>query len=197
VSRPLAPANPLQALIQQAASAPAETGNTARYRRRFASAGTGQVIVADVSGSMADLAWGGKRKIEVLREALAGAPPARLIAFSSSPSEIASSAELPEPGGGTAMHRALDAASAIRPERTLVISDGQPDDEGLALASAERLSGAIDVLYIGPDGDYAAIAFMRALARAGAGRYASHDLRRAGAMLLGQTIRGLLPGGSR
>ncbi len=190
--KPLTTTNPLQALIQQAAGQPAQAGAIARHQHRASTAGTGQIILADVSGSMAEPAWGGRRKIDVLREAIAGAPPARLISFSSRPDVLPSAEAIPEPNGSTALHLGLEEAAKLRPARTLVISDGRPDDEALALRAADALPGTIDVIYVGPDGDIEAIAFMRRLASRGGGRYYGHDLRKASAALLAPAIRGLL-----
>jgi hypothetical protein len=196
VTSPLAPKDPFADILARAAKAPKVTGETGRYQRRLDTSGTGQVVILDVSSSMAEPA-GARTKIEILRDALVDLPPARLLAFSSTAQEIASAADLPLPSGGTALHLALDLAAAWRPARSLVISDGRPDSEPAALASADRLPGTIDVLYCGPDDDLQAKAFLRRLARLGAGRYAAHDLRRA-PVALGPAIRILLlPGGSR
>lgn len=187
--------DPLRALIRRAMGSSPDSGTLARYRVRADSAGSGQVVLADVSGSMAEDAWGGRRKVEVLRGALEGAGPARLIAFASRPTPVSSPAALPEPGGSTALHLALDEAARVRPARTLVVSDGRPDSEWDALAAADRLPGAIDVIYVGPDGDHAAIDFMRRLASRGGGRYHGCDLRRSSAPLLGSAVRALLGSG--
>lgn len=56
-------------------------------------------------------------------------------------------------------------------------SDGQPDNAERALAVAARFRGAIDVLYVGPESDHAAIAFMRRLAGAAGGDVQMHDMR--------------------
>jgi hypothetical protein len=185
----LAPKDPFAALIAQAAAAPAPKV-VGRYEKRLASAGTDQIVLADVSSSMVEAA-GARTKIEVLREALATVPPARLIAFASTPIEIASPAALPAPSGGTALHLALDLAATMRPARSLVVSDGEPDSEDAALEASERVPGVIDVLYCGPDSNRRAVAFLRRLARAGCGRYAGHDLRVA-PLALAPALRALL-----
>jgi hypothetical protein len=184
--------NPLQALLNRAAALPA-TGLTEHYQQRLNSSGSGLVILADVSSSMMESA-GSRSKIDVLRGALASAPPARIVAFSSTAEEISSLATLPAPYGGTALHLALALASAMSPERTLVISDGRPDSEDAAIPVARRLSGTIDVIYCGPDSDTGARDFLMRLARTGGGRYVEHDLRRS-ATALAPSIRWLLSGG--
>jgi hypothetical protein len=196
--------NPLQALISRAATVtPATTGVTATYQRRLDAAGNETLILVDVSGSMSEPVGAGSnspRKITVLQRALHRAlhlkiPSPPLIAFASIATEVSHFSDLPEPAGGTAMHLALEMAIGHKPRHTLVISDGHPDDPEAALSVAARLSGIIDVIYIGPDNDAEAIAFMRALARAGAGRVVVHDLRRLAPAALAPAIRGLLPAG--
>lgn len=189
-------ANPLQSIIDQAAGKPAPARVEAYARRLNASGPT--VLLLDVSGSMAAAAWGGRRKIDILREAvrdLMTTDAPRLVTFSATATALpddASSAAIPEPAGGTALHRGIDAVADLQPARTLVISDGQPDDEGRALAAAALLTGTIDVLYVGPDADAAAIAFMARLARAGSGAMHKHDLARSGPAALAQSARKLL-----
>ena len=107
--------NPLQSLLAGAAkSLPAATGETAHFRARLDGAGTGVVILADVSSSMEERA-GARAKIDLLREALDALWPelagARLIVFGSTARRVASPAELPAPSGGTALHLALAEAS--------------------------------------------------------------------------------------
>lgn len=184
-------ANPLQSLISAAAKRlPSQTGATASYHARTGASGP-SVILADVSGSMATTAWGGRRKVEILREAVAGMlrPEHRLIAFSSSARETR---EIPEPDGGTALHIAIEHATGLRPSQTLVISDGQPDDAARALRAAEALPGVIHTLYVGPDSDRAAMDFMARLARLGTGRAQSADLRTTGPAQLTAHVNRLL-----
>lgn len=174
------PAHPLQSIIAKAAkSLPAETGATAQYKQRLDRAGDQVVILCDTSGSMEERA-GVRRKIEHLRGAVAGViadlPDGVLVAFDSSPRRVTLAADIPEPSGGTALHLALDEAAKLRPAKTIVISDGEPDSESAALAAAERLSGIIDVIYCGRDSDARALDFMRRLARAGGGQVVTCDL---------------------
>lgn len=193
------PANPLAGLIKQASELPAETGATEQYKSRLAKATDAIVVLADVSGSMSEPV-GHKRKIDILREALHYALNGgeELIAFASTPTG-ATPATLPEPAGSTALHLALVEANRHSPRKTLVISDGRPDDESRALDAAAALSGTIDVIYCGPDDDQQAIAFMRRLARIGGGQVHVHDIRRDGADAdpLRLTVRrALLPPGA-
>lgn len=187
--------NPLQGILKQAGqSLPATTGATAKYKARWNADGP-ILLIADHSGSMQSPAWGGQRKIDLLRMAVdqvMSEASCRLLVFSALVQE---SRTVPEPASSTALHLALTHAAALRPRHSLVISDGQPDSEELALAAAETMTGVIDVLYIGPDGDKAAMDFMRRLARVGSGRYTAQDISRpAGPPALERTMRQLLPG---
>jgi hypothetical protein len=124
---------------------------------------------------MASPAWGGRRKIDVLRDAVQAvcAPRDRLVTFSSRAADVMA---IGEPDGGTALHLGLAHIEPWRPSHTLVISDGQPDNEGAALAQADQITGIIDVLYVGPDSDRAAMDFMRRLARVGCGTMHAADI---------------------
>jgi hypothetical protein len=139
------------------------------------------VILCDVSSSMEDPS-GTMRKIDVLYHALLAVwpriPGSTLLAFSSSVYALDNPDELPGPHGGTALHRGLEACAPYKPERSLVISDGRPDSEPLALQAACLLGPIIDVIYCGPDSDRVAVNFMTRLAKAGGGRLAVADLRR-------------------
>jgi hypothetical protein len=191
-------ADPLQALIAAAAKAAPITGEVARHQARAdaaSAAGSARVVIADVSSSMAEMA-GASSKITLLRDALTGQRFDRLVAFAARPVEVASAELLPLPCGSTALHLAIAHAARWSPGRTLVISDGQPDSESMALESTAQLSGVIDVLYIGPEDDAAAIAFMTRLARAGSGRCAVNDLSKTGGAMLRHGIAAmLLPAG--
>lgn len=184
--------DPIAALIQRAAATPAK-GEIARFERRFNAAGTATVVLADVSGSMEQPA-GEVRRVDRLRDALEGLSGVRLVAFASAPVELRSAADLPAPAGGTALHLAIDMAAGMRPARTVVVSDGEPDDEEAAIAAADRLPGRIDVIYCGPEGNARARAFLMRLARTGGGAYVDCNLR-VNPLALRPAIRGLLGSG--
>jgi Mg-chelatase subunit ChlD len=141
-----------------------------------------------------DESAGSRKKITVLQEALDQIrpqfPAARIIAFNSTAQEMFES--LPEPDGSTALHYALEYGRQYRPRHTIVISDGQPDDEAAALEAAEKLTGIIDVVYCGPDSDKEAIAFMHRLARSAGGRVVRTDWGRTNGHALAPTVRQLL-----
>jgi len=186
--------NPLQGVLRAAArTLPATTGRVAAQQQRIDRRRGAAVILADISASMAGAAWGGQRKIDVLREAVSGAQQqrtARLVVFSSAPRDASA---VPEPESNTDLAAALTFASAADPGVTLVISDGHPDNPAAALAVAQTFRGAIDVLYVGPESDHAAIDFMRKLAAAAGGDTLRHDIGALGnARLLQTKIAGLL-----
>lgn len=188
------PANPLQGLLKRAAQTlPATTGRVAAQQERIDRRRGQAVILADISASMGGPAWGGQRKIDVLREAVAGAmrqAAARLFVFSADVREVR---DVPEPEHNTNLAAALRAARQLDPGVTLVISDGQPDNAAQALEEARQFRGVIDVLYIGPESDRPAIEFMKRLAAAAGGDVRTHDVARLGnaQQLLGH-IAGLL-----
>lgn len=178
-------AHPLQALILQAAKKPQVTGTVARFQRRIKTASETIVILADVSSSMAELA-GTKRKIDLLQEALrhvlSALPSVRLFAFSSYPQEV-TPFTLPQPNGGTDLTAALRQIQPLAPRKTIVISDGQPDNPTTAIAAAHDLAGVIDIIYCGPDSDTEAIGFMQRLAAVGGGSVTVTNIVRPGADL--------------
>jgi hypothetical protein len=117
-----------------------------------------------------------RTRFEVLRDAIDGTECRRIIAFSSSAQLVTSPRELPAPAGGTALHLALDMAKTLNPSRTLIVSDGEPDNETSAIMAAGRVPGVIDVVFCGPESAHAAKAFLMRLASLGAGRFAACDL---------------------
>lgn len=190
-------ANPLQALVKKAAlTLPANTGSTALQQARIDKRAGEVVILADVSGSMESPAAGGRRKIDVLRDAVGAARGgARLVAFSRAAREVQ---QIPEPESSTDLAAGLEFARRFDPGVTLVISDGEPDSESDALAVARQFRGAIDVLYIGLESNTHAIDFMRRLAAASGGTVTINDVATpAGVRMLQQRIAGLLPGPAR
>ncbi|GGE01843.1 hypothetical protein GCM10011390_20860 [Aureimonas endophytica] len=192
--------NPLAAIVKAAAqSLPATSGATAREAERLARETNALVILADVSLSKNERA-GGRRRIDILTDALThilpDLPEAHRIVFSGAPRALAPTEALPEPHGGTAMHLAIEAAARHRPMKTVLITDGEPDDRQRTLTAATTLTGTMDVIYCGDDGNADAIGFLRTLAAQVGGRVVVHDLSRtsakAGARLLELSMRATL-----
>lgn len=173
------PVNPLAAIVARGVKSLPTHGPIAQLQERI---DRGQVetvtILADVSGSMADRVEDGRRKIDVLQEALdyvrQDLPDAVVVAFSGMAKRC--DGALPAPSGGTAMHLALSEAAKLTPRQTIVISDGEPDKESAALVAAAQLSGRIHTIYVGRDDKPKAKAFMAALARRFGGRHYSGDI---------------------
>ena len=162
---------------------------------------TGTAVLADVSGSMLYKAGDGRTRIDVLRGALADTHQVgmRLVAFSDEVTELASPARLPTPGGPTMLHLAIDHILRPPPAAVLVITDGRVDQPERALRSAEGLPAActVSALYVGPDDDRLAIAFLGELCRPRGGRVEVRDLRKllpdqSGQQAVATAIRGLL-----
>lgn len=98
-----------------------------------------------------------------------------LVCFSDLPVEMKLTGKvvLPEPGGSTALHVALEHVAGMASERgqafqkVFVLSDGEPNDMVEALMWARRLRPAvIDAYYVGPESGHG-LRFMRELALAG------------------------------
>jgi hypothetical protein len=191
----IAKRSPMATILAAASRLPA-TGVVSDQQKRNDAAGTSSVVLADTSSSMNDLADGGRRRIDVLRDALVGIVYDQLIAFSAGAEAVPGPSHLPEPMGNTALHLALDEASRFRPATTLVVSDGEPDNEELALTAARRLSGRIDVIFCGPERNVRARAFLMRLAAVGGGIFVHCDIN-ANALRLAPVIRGLLGAGAK
>ncbi len=151
--------------------------------------GAAVVILCDVSSSMAGERI--KRLKEALRSLWATMPRCRLLAFSFRVWPIESPERMPEPSGNTALHLALEEARLLRPAKTIVISDGHPDDAEAAINVAGKIPGVIDICFVGSDGDRQAIRFMNRLARIGGGRVVVRDLEKT-KELLGPVIQDML-----
>jgi hypothetical protein len=187
--------NPLQQLIKKAGKTlPATTGKVAVHQQKIDRRKGETIILADISISMASAAWGDKRKIDVLREAVTAVRSrisSRLIVFSKDARE---ENEIPEPEANTDLVAGLQAAKEHDPGSTLVISDGYPDNGEDSLQIARQFRGIIDVLYVGPEDDTKAIEFMRKLAESGGGNFNENDISgMEGAQKLLPSILQLLP----
>lgn len=181
-------ANPIALALMAAKQLPRASGQTEHLRSRA------HAILADVSRSMEGIAHGGRRKIDELRDALGSLDARDVIAFSSTARRVPV-ANIPEPDGSTNFAAALRLAQQSGARSVLVISDGRPDDASSALSIASSMMARIDTLYIGPESDAVAIAFMRGLSEAGRlrrGITAIHDLSKQQSRALPAEIKRLM-----
>lgn len=137
------------------------------------------IIIVDTSGSM-DMRDGDSRnryqiacdELAKLQAELAG----RIAVLAFSDSVIFCPNGVPVYlGSGTAMSNALQFAKVadIPPMRFVVIADGYPDNREEALRVAKTFQSRIDTIYVGPESDAGAKAFMQELANAKQGQYAT------------------------
>lgn len=135
------------------------------------------VLVVDTSGSMAARdARDNQKRYDVACQELArlqGELPGQLavIGFSNK-AELVPGGVPPFYGGNTDLAGALRLAKTLdhKDVRTIVISDGMPDDPAAALAVAAGFRGDLDVVYVGPGGGRGR-RFLGQLAQNHGGRY--------------------------
>lgn len=157
----------------------------------------GCVLLADCSYSMATHTASGKRRIDhlagVLGYMLSRVKIQALICFNSVPVEveIGPQVKLPEPEGGTALDLALRHVGELssRPERIIVLCDGEPNNAEAALREARQLGVPIDAYFCGDDGDAYGIGFMTQLAAAGAPGGRSGKYKFGDDVALGEVLR--------
>lgn len=95
---------------------------------------------------------GEKRKIDHLRDVMTPYQDAKMLCFSSSISKVSDAKFIPEPDGGTNLARAfkyIKTDMVEKPERIVLVSDGEPDNEKDALEQSKNLSLPIDIIFIG------------------------------------------------
>lgn len=138
-----------------------------------------EILLCDISSSMfdatstADMKTGKiLRKIDHLRTALQDLskhyPKMRIVVFNDLPMALPSANLLPEPQGGTNLARALHFCASLKPRRTIIISDGEPDDQRSAQQEANAMTGVIDVVFCGHEKS-AGQAFLLSLAKSTGG----------------------------
>jgi len=178
--------DPLQAFINKAAKSPVSDADITLYAERINPRPLGKsVILLDVSESMNEYTSrtikGTQReiKIDVLRKAVDRdvMPNEVILTFSSNCLRIPNFQSIPNPSGSTDLEAGLIVGKTHTPSHTLVVSDGIPDDETAALSVAANYPGIINTLYIGPEDNSDAIAFMKKLARIGRGKSQVCDIR--------------------
>jgi hypothetical protein len=158
-----------------------------------------RVVLVDVSASMlrAD-AQGGRRRYDVAADELAKLQAARpgkigLVAFASG-AKFCLDGRLPEATGSTDLGGALRLAATLPGTPVVVVSDGQPDSEGDALAAAASIDAQIDTVYVGPEFDTYPQQFLKRLSASKGGRHVAADRAHA---LADHVERLMLAGGSQ
>lgn len=164
----------LLSVLQKAAETQVEGPASARARR-MKNAGSDVVVLADLSGSMQDvIGSSGLPKYHHLKIALDDVmkyhPTVRVVAFADNIRLIKSVSELPKAGGvlgtGTGLAQAIRYASKRwKPRKTIIISDGLPNDEDDALEASQAITGQVDAIYCGPD-NHPAVKFLASLTKA-------------------------------
>jgi len=140
------------------------------------------VVIIDVSGSMSTTdSRGGKSRygvaLEELRK-LQASLPGKIAVISFSDHAQFEPAGLPTfQGTNTDLAHALDFARVadIPDMRFFVVSDGEPDSEEAALASAKQYKARIDTIFVGPEREQHGRDFLRQLAQASGGQTATAD----------------------
>lgn len=151
------------------------------------------LLICDVSGSMnrTDCVYG-RRRIDVLRDAIANLEAGSLIivAFSDSAWVVN---EIPEPGGSTNMAAGIAQAKIFcLGRRVILLSDGEPDNKDAALAEATSFGQPISTIYCGPEGG-AGEDFLRKLSSVTGGKFGNLPPEKATAEALKKTVLAMLP----
>lgn len=148
-------------------------------------------LLLDVSGSMADAAEPGIRKIDALRVIVRDLTAPYIYAFSRACKRV-SRENIPDPQSITALHTAFAKIKSQRITRAVLITDGLPDDEEAAIREASGLS--LEIFYVGPAPKPD---FLDRLARAAKAGSKAHQatLARTDAPALQQRMRLLLTDG--
>jgi hypothetical protein len=140
------------------------------------------VILVDVSGSMSDTdSRGGRSRYDVACEELAilqnGNPGKIAVLAFSNNTIFVPTGQPPLLGGGTDLAGALKFAKMADTGdmRFVVISDGEPADQGTALSEAAQYKGRIDVVYVGPEERPSGREFLRRLAALKGGQTVTAD----------------------
>ena len=168
------PAAPLSSIIARLQSQPIDNEVTA-IKRRIQHASQRKFVLCDLSGSMDDFVGSqGLTKLSLLKTALKDTikhnSAIEIVGFSNTPFPVKhGDVDRMRTISSTNLALALQYLAQHRPLKTIVISDGMPDDEEAALHAANQITGTIDVIYCGPDGHDSALDFMRRLTKLGGG----------------------------
>lgn len=184
--------SPLADIIRRAAESKIE-GPFAKLKKRMADATNEIVVLADTSDSMDERVGNlNMRKCEhlviALKDVLQYYPKIRIISFGTLVKEVDHPDHLPAPSGGTPLAKALVLAQKFRPRKTIIISDGCPDNQITAKTEADKLTGVIDSVYCGPE-NHPAADFLESLCKDAGGTRFTWDGYRGE---ISSVIRGLL-----
>jgi hypothetical protein len=141
----------------------------------FLKASRRSMMLVDVSSSMNEHIRSGGTKIAACREVcdtLRESNPVPVAAFGGVVELVD---RVPNPSGGTPLHRGIEFAQGLGADHLVVITDGEPDSESAALAAARAFGGVIDVFYIG-NGDDSGSRFAAELAKLTGGSVNLTDL---------------------
>lgn len=146
-----------------------------------------KILLIDVSTSMSDLV-GNRSKFQIMQDILSNDLSGyRSFTFASHCEEVRFN-QLPKPHGSTNMAMAFYVVKREDPDSVILITDGCPDSEALALEASKGLK--INIIYIGPD---PVPDFLRKLANLTEGNFDSVNMfQRGSQLLLKSKIKGLL-----
>ena len=168
------PTAPLHEIMARLRAKPIDNEVT-QIKRRMENAGSRRFGLCDLSASMDDYVGSqGLTKLAILKIALKDVvkhdTALEIVGFSHIAFPIAhDQIDNMDVIGSTDMARAFAYLIPHRPRKTIVISDGLPDDPDKTLVEAKKLTGVIDVVYCGPEGHESALEFMRRLTSRGGG----------------------------
>jgi hypothetical protein len=123
-------------------------------------------------------------KIEILKNTLRSlqqrssriSQPYHIVFFASSAQLLKPNEDLPPPHGSTDLAAGLLEAAVIKPEQTILISDGMPNDKNDAFTAVDALTGILNIIFVGPDNDVESLKFLKELAQKGQGQLVKEDL---------------------
>jgi von Willebrand factor type A domain len=188
-------ANIFTSIVAQAAKMP-ESGIAKQYTQRIETGNPDTCcILLDTSGSMNHKCKENWTRLDILRKAVSSLDweSTQIFTFDSTVDPIKSPSEIEFAGGGTNLTLALEKIMPLNPSHTIIISDGEPDNQDTSISAANRLTGRISTIFIGDDSDRSAIEFMQELAKIGCGSTSLSNLSSGHAQLSQQIDKLMLP----
>ena len=152
-------------------------------------------LLLDCSGSMGEHCEPNRPKITALREVVDSLRKGGLdftqVVFPGGQFGAEISAAIPEPGGSTPLHAALEVANVEGAKHVVVVSDGIPDDEHSVelIAQVLKKKGVkVDVFYVGPY-PHPGEKFLKGIASMTGGRHQATSLATAKRLSFQQEVR--------